>query len=65
MKIRANKKSFTVSEIYNEAQMEIVNDIAEIAECNTKWKDCNTKCIISGDEDEMHVFVDTWNSYNE
>jgi len=58
MKIRVNKKSIGFKEIYNESQMEMVNEVAEKSNCEVAYTDMNTTAKVTGD---LSTFITNWN----
>ena len=62
MKVKSNKKSITVSEIYGEDQMEIVDEGVEVSGVNVTYSDCSTKAKITGINEQLSAFVKFWNS---
>ncbi len=60
MKARVNKKSVSISEIYNEGQKEVVMEIAEIAKSEIEFSDHSTKAKITTN---LSRFITAWNEY--
>lgn len=58
MKIRVNKKSIGFKEIYNESQIEIIDEVAKKAKCKVVYSDMSTVAKVTGD---LSAFIKEWN----
>ena len=53
MNVKMNKKSVVFSNIYDEGTFEYITSAAEVANCEMKITDSNTKIAVSGDMDKF------------
>ena len=62
MKAKSNKKSITISEIYNESQKETVDEGVEVSGAKVTYSEMGTKGKITGTNTQLNAFVKFWNS---